>query len=944
MTTAQPEGVAIEQKIQPVPSSDKMALDLDINGNSIRDETHNHVDATPPEDVLPKPADLASTSNNVEASATSTIVNGFANTEAFTDNQSVEAPSVDMQLPPAAAESQPTEEMSSLALNSKLPNTNISNTEELQPSTSSDAQEPNTFDSLASAESSIELAVEDVAAPSAVPPVIEAQESDLRHTSPPAQAADPQPMEEQSSLDFDFDAPADLPQGESSVDQALGADVSDLATSGNIPDLPDFSADNQLLQAAPGDFASDDLLPLHVDNDATFQQDDITMGENGTDNMKAETGPPAAIADASMPPPKVAREREDDDENEPSAKRAKTDEAAVLDQEMADVPPAPNGESAAAQTDSKPISDYQMREIIKILKNSAKSKDGRNFVKPVAEMWPLLAESYTARIQNPIDLSTMEQKLKSSAYPNLDAVKDDARLIASNAAEFNSSEHIVAVSARVVQGYLISRIDNIKPEPAPAPKREKVKKEPAVAAAPRPAHRRLSKGASTSAVKASAPAQTFALDPTTSTPTIRREFSGESSRPKREIHPPKNKDLPYNTVSRPKNKKFATELKFCQNVLKELQDPKHFHFASAFYVPVDPVALGIPNYFAVIKNPMDLSTVEKKLNQGNYGNAKDFEKDIRQIITNCYKFNPPGNAVRLLGQQFETYFNQQWDKKQQYLADHSPAPASHAGSPDSEEDESEDDEEEAESAPASGSMSAAAQRLIEEQGKLIEMMRDKKTNKDMIDLQHQLIDLLTNQVKDNPSQPRPAAKKAKKPSKPSKSKKPAPVKKAPAPKKAGANRQHAKYMGTLEKEVISAGIGSLPEELSNQVLDMIKAEQPGVDVGDDGTLELDIDVVSVPTLWKIHGLIMIHCPEVDADMRKSFEARDTPRELAKPPTKKKNKPMSKSEQEQKIELLKSREREFANRQGSGSQEPVMPTVEAQDPESSGDEDSDSEEE
>jgi bromodomain-containing factor 1 len=69
---------------------------------------------------------------------------------------------------------------------------------------------------------------------------------------------------------------------------------------------------------------------------------------------------------------------------------------------------------------------------------------------------------------------------------------------------------------------------------------------------------------------------------------------------------------------------------------------------------------------------------------------------------------------------------------------------------------------------------------------------------------------------------------------------------------------------------------------------------------------------------------MQYAPEVDAEMRKQFEARDTPRELAKPPSKKKNKPMSKSEQERKIELLKSREREFA-RQGSGSQEPVMPS-------------------
>ncbi len=32
MTSQHPEGVAFEQKIPPVPSSDKMALDIDING------------------------------------------------------------------------------------------------------------------------------------------------------------------------------------------------------------------------------------------------------------------------------------------------------------------------------------------------------------------------------------------------------------------------------------------------------------------------------------------------------------------------------------------------------------------------------------------------------------------------------------------------------------------------------------------------------------------------------------------------------------------------------------------------------------------------------------------------------------------------------------------------------------------------------------------------
>jgi hypothetical protein len=37
-------------------------------------------------------------------------------------------------------------------------------------------------------------------------------------------------------------------------------------------------------------------------------------------------------------------------------------------------------------------------------------------------------------------------------------------------------------------------------------------------------------------------------------------------------------------------------------------------------------------------------------------------------------------------------------------------------------------------------------------------------------------------------------------------------------------------MGTLEKETISAGLMSLPDDVSGTVLEMIKADQPAVDV------------------------------------------------------------------------------------------------------------------
>ena len=34
--------------------------------------------------------------------------------------------------------------------------------------------------------------------------------------------------------------------------------------------------------------------------------------------------------------------------------------------------------------------------------------------------------------------------------------------------------------------------------------------------------------------------------------------------------------------------------------------------------PVDPIALGVPNYFEVIKRPMDLGTIKTKLHNNTY--------------------------------------------------------------------------------------------------------------------------------------------------------------------------------------------------------------------------------------------------------------------------------------------------------------------------------------
>ena len=52
------------------------------------------------------------------------------------------------------------------------------------------------------------------------------------------------------------------------------------------------------------------------------------------------------------------------------------------------------------------------------------------------------------------------------------------------------------------------------------------------------------------------------------------------------------------------SKKFDN---FCEEILDKMKRQRD---ADLFLFPVDPIALGIPTYFDIIKNPMDFSTIE----------------------------------------------------------------------------------------------------------------------------------------------------------------------------------------------------------------------------------------------------------------------------------------------------------------------------------------------
>lgn len=62
-----------------------------------------------------------------------------------------------------------------------------------------------------------------------------------------------------------------------------------------------------------------------------------------------------------------------------------------------------------------------------------------------------------------------------------------------------------------------------------------------------------------------------------------------------------------------------------------VQNMKKHILAAPFLQPVDPVALNLPDYLEVIKDPIDISTVERNLKAGLYTNSLQFATDMRRI-------------------------------------------------------------------------------------------------------------------------------------------------------------------------------------------------------------------------------------------------------------------------------------------------------------------------
>ncbi|KAH9890905.1 Bromodomain-containing protein [Cubamyces lactineus] len=446
--------------------------------------------------------------------------------------------------------------------------------------------------------------------------------------------------------------------------------------------------------------------------------EDVKMAEenapaNGADVEMSDTSGQAnglANGQTSYANSVNANNDDNDDDKPPPAKRARkhSDAERASLANTATPPPAsvsPPATTAPLPPSSPPtLSVAQWRFCLSTVRTLKRMKDAGPFLTPVDPI-ALGIPHYPTIIKHPMDFSTIERKLTASnpakpdanmanpRYNSADEFVADIRLIFSNCLTFNGPEHPVTLMGKRVEAVFDKQVKQMPPPEEVRPKKLLGEARSNVAQPKPPAPKKVA----TPPPPPPAQPKKAVRRPSASVPVIRRnDEAAGASRPKREIHPPPPKDLPYADSARkprkakaPRDAAIAEQLKFCEKIWKDLHQKQHYTIAHHFYEPVDPIRMGIPEYPKVIKKPMDLSTIKKKLDAGEYPNAEKFREDFRLMIKNCMTFNPPGNPVHESGKALQQLFDEKWKN----------LPSPRQFDPSDEEDDEEEEDSEEERAP-----------------------------------------------------------------------------------------------------------------------------------------------------------------------------------------------------------------------------------------------------
>ncbi|XP_067397952.1 bromodomain-containing protein 3 isoform X1 [Emydura macquarii macquarii] len=383
----------------------------------------------------------------------------------------------------------------------------------------------------------------------------------------------------------------------------------------------------------------------------------------------------------------------------------------------------------------------------------------------------------------------------------------------------------------------------------------------------------------TSAITASrSESPTPLSDPKQAKVVARRESGG------RPIKPPK-KDLEDGEVPQHAGKKgkLSEHLKYCDSILKEMLSKKHAAYAWPFYKPVDAEALELHDYHDIIKHPMDLSTVKKKMDSREYQDAQGFAADIRLMFSNCYKYNPPDHEVVAMARKLQDVFEMRFAKMPDEPVEPLPPPPPMALVVSKSTESSHSSEESSSDSDSSDSEEERATRLAELQEQLKAVheqlaalsqapVNKPKKKKEKKEKEKKKKDKEKEKEKEKHKVKAEEEKKPKvaQPAKQTQQKK-APAKKANStttanrqPKK-GGKQASAPYdseeeeeglpMTYDEKRQLSLDINRLPGEKLGRVVHIIQSREPSLRDSNPDEIEIDFETLKPTTLRELERYV-----------------------------------------------------------------------------------------
>uniref|UniRef100_A0A3Q3X3T5 Bromodomain-containing protein 2 n=1 Tax=Mola mola TaxID=94237 RepID=A0A3Q3X3T5_MOLML len=523
------------------------------------------------------------------------------------------------------------------------------------------------------------------------------------------------------------------------------------------------------------------------------------------------------------------------------------------------------------------------------------------FHEPV-DAYRLNLPDYHKIIKQPMDMGTIKKRLENNFYRSACECIQDFNTMFTNCYIYNKPADDIVLMAQSLEKIFLQKVAQMPQEelelPPPAPRNknskgrgrksgEFVMKSAYSPSSSDTGDSMLANSPQTVLTKSVPPANIMGLPPTqprtkkkgvkrkadTTTPstmglsvgmsgpmmanTGRRVGSG------RPIKPPK-KDLPDSVQLQPSRKsKLSPQLRYCSGLLKEMLSKKHVAYAWPFYTPVDAAALGLHDYHDIIKCPMDLSTIKRKVDCREYRDAQQFASDVRLMFSNCYKYNPPDHDVVSMARKLQDVFEFRFAKMpDEPHMDHTAMSLKSAPSSESEESES---------SPDSDSEEERAHRLAELQDQVCTQLRA---------MHEQLAALSQGPII------KPKKKKEKKDKKEKKKKKklekrsrvgrsragseewkmPGKLLKTKSVRPGGSQAKKAQGKKKEEEEIVpmtydekrqlSLDINKLPGEKLGRVVHIIQSREPSLRDTNPEEIEIDFETLKPSTLKELERYVM----------------------------------------------------------------------------------------